>query len=134
MSGTLQLEIVTPERVLLSQKVDEVVAPGYFGEFGVLPEHTPFITIMEIGLVRFRMGDEEKEVVVSGGFVEVLDNKVVILARTAEYGHEIDLERAQNARERAEGKLQDLSLDDEEYATFDSKLRRAMMRIHIANL
>ncbi len=132
MAEKLKLEIVTPERHLLSEEVDEVIAPGFYGEFGVLPDHTPFITLLEIGIVRYRQGDRERKIAVTGGFAEVLDNKVVILARTAELQEEIDVERARKALERAESKLRELSMDDELYAKLESKLRRALARLDAA--
>lgn len=129
MAEQIKLEIVTPERHLLSEDVDEVVAPGHHGEFGVLPEHTPFITLLDIGILKYRKGTDETQVAVSGGFAEVLEDKVVILARTAEFGEEIDVERAKRALEKAEKTLENLALDDEIYIKFEAKLRRALVRL-----
>ncbi|RMG59136.1 MAG: F0F1 ATP synthase subunit epsilon [Deltaproteobacteria bacterium] len=133
MAEKIKLEIVTPQRHLLTEEVDEVIAPGFEGEFGVLPDHTPFLTLLEIGVVRFRQGERERKVAVTGGFAEVLDNRVVILARTAELQDEIDVERAKKALERAEAKLKELSMDDEQYARFEAKLRRAIARLSAAD-
>ncbi|NIS75723.1 MAG: F0F1 ATP synthase subunit epsilon [Deltaproteobacteria bacterium] len=129
MEERVRLEIVTPERLLFSEDVDEVIAPGHLGEFGVLPEHTPFITLLDIGILKYRQGEREKQVAVSGGFAEVLENKVLILARTAEFAEEIDVDRAKRALERAEKSIENLPLDDEAYVKFEAKLRRAMVRI-----
>jgi F-type H+-transporting ATPase subunit epsilon len=129
MAEQIKLEIVTPERLLLSEEVDEVIAPGHLGEFGVLPEHTPFVTLLDIGILKYRIGADETQVAVSGGFAEVLEDKVVILARTAEFGEEIDVERAKRALEKAEKTLENLALDDEIYIKFDAKLRRALVRL-----
>lgn len=129
MQEKIKLEIVTPERLLMSQEVDEVVAPGHLGEFGVLPEHTPFLTMLNIGILTYREGPRETQVAISGGFAEILENKVVILARTAEFGDEIDVERAKRALEKAEKSLENLSLDDEMYIKFEAKLRRALIRL-----
>jgi F-type H+-transporting ATPase subunit epsilon len=132
MAEKLKLEIVTPERLLLSEEVDEVVAPGYFGEFGVLPDHTPFLALLDIGILTFRRNGTEKKVAVTGGFAEVLENRVVILARTAELEDEIDVERAKRALERAESMLKDLAMDDEMYSKFEAKLRRALIRLQVS--
>ncbi|NIO16140.1 MAG: F0F1 ATP synthase subunit epsilon [Deltaproteobacteria bacterium] len=129
MEERIRLEIVTPERLLLSEDVDEVIAPGHLGEFGVLPEHTPFLALLDIGILRYRSGTDETQLAVSGGFAEVLENKVVILARTAEFGREIDVERARRALERAEKGLEGLSLGDELYVKLEAKLRRALVRL-----
>src|SRR5512141_2487481 len=115
MASTIRLELVTPERLLLSEDVDEVVIPGYEGEFGVLPGHTQFLAIMKIGMLRYRKGNETRKIALGGGFAEVTAERVVVMADTAERAEEIDLERAQRARERAEAALKDLSLDDETY-------------------
>ncbi len=132
MAEKISLEIITPGRVLLSGEVDEVIAPGVDGEFGVLHEHTPFLSILDIGVLRFLREGKEERVAVTGGFAEVLDNRVIILARTAEFAGEIDKERATKALERAEGRLKDISTDDEEYGKFEAKLRRAIARIQIS--
>jgi F-type H+-transporting ATPase subunit epsilon len=129
MASTIRLELVTPERLLLSEEVDEVVAPGYEGEFGVLPEHTQFLAILNIGLLRYRKGSETRVLALGGGFAEVTPERVVVLAETAERAEEIDVDRARRARERAEAALKELSLDDETYAKAYAALRRALVRL-----
>jgi len=129
MADKIHLDIITPERVLYSGSVDEVVAPGYFGEFGVLPEHTPFLSLLDIGVLRFSEAGGEKMVAITGGFSEVLDNRVRVLARTAEFSDEIDRERAKKALSRAEEKLKEISIDDKDYNRFEAKIRRAMVRL-----
>jgi F-type H+-transporting ATPase subunit epsilon len=129
MASTIRLELVTPERLLLSEEVDEVVAPGYEGEFGVLPEHTQYLAILNIGMLRYRKGSESRRIALGGGFAEVTPERVVVMADTAERAEEIDLERARRARERAEAALKELSLDDETYAKAYAALQRAMVRM-----
>lgn len=129
MASTILLELVTPERLLLSEEVDEVVAPGYEGEFGVLPEHTQFLSILNIGILRYRKGSAITKIALGGGFAEVTPARVVVMADTAERADEIDVERAQRARDRAETRLKELSLDDDTYAKAYAALQRAMVRM-----
>ena len=129
MPSTIRLELVTPERLLLSEDVDEVVAPGYEGEFGVLPGHTPFLAILNIGLLWYRKESAVKKIALGGGFAEVTHDRVVVLADTAERVDEIDLARAQRARDRAEARLKELSMDDETHAKARAALQRALVRM-----
>ena len=129
MASTIRLELVTPERLLLSEEVDEVVAPGYEGEFGVLPEHTQFLALLNIGVLWYRKGSEVKKVALGGGFAEVNHDRVVVMAETAERADEIDMERAKRARDRAEARLKELSLDDGSLAKVRAALQRALARM-----
>jgi F-type H+-transporting ATPase subunit epsilon len=129
MASTIRLELVTPERLLLTEEVDEVVAPGYEGEFGVLPEHTQYLAILNIGILSYRKGGETRKVALGGGFAEVTPERVVVMAETAEHSAEIDVERAKRARDRAEASLKELSLDDESYAKAHAALQRALVRM-----
>src|SRR5512141_809111 len=129
MASTIRLELVTPERLLLSEDVDEVVLPGYEGEFGVLPGHTQFLAILNIGMMRYRKGAAMVKFALGGGFSEVIHDRVVVMADTAERADEIDVERAQRARDRAEARLKELSLDDETYAKAYAELQRALVRM-----
>jgi F-type H+-transporting ATPase subunit epsilon len=129
MASTIRLELVTPERLLLSEDVDEVIAPGHEGEFGALPEHTQYLTILNVGMLRYRKGSEMRRIALGGGFAEVTPERVVVMAETAERAEEIDLERARRAKERAEAALKELSLDDESYRKAYSALQRAMVRM-----
>jgi F-type H+-transporting ATPase subunit epsilon len=129
MASTIRLELVTPERLLLSEDVDEVIAPGYEGEFGVLPEHTQYLSILNIGELRYRKGGQLHKVALGGGFAEVTPERVVVMAETAERAEEIDLERARRARDRAENALKTLSMDDESYGKAAAALQRAMVRM-----
>ena len=129
MASTIRLELVTPERLVFSEEVDEVVLPGYEGEFGVLPGHTQFLAILNIGIMSYRKGSETRKIALGGGFAEVTPDRVVVMADTAERADEIDVERAQRARDRAEARLKELSLDDETYAKAYAELQRALVRM-----
>ena len=129
MAPTIRLELVTPERLVLSEDVDEVVLPGYEGEFGVLPGHTQFLAILNIGVLWYRKEGAVKKIALGGGFAEVTHDRVVVLADTAERADEIDLERAQRARDRAEARLKELTMDDETYAKAQAALKRALVRM-----
>jgi F-type H+-transporting ATPase subunit epsilon len=102
----LLLEVATPDHLLLSREVDEVIAPGSEGEFGVLPGHTHFLTTLRIGELRYRVGDQTNYMSVLWGFAEVTPTKVTILAEIAEKAEDIDVDRAQAAVDRAEQRLQ----------------------------
>ena len=129
MASTIRLELVTPERLLLSEEVDEVVLPGYEGEFGVLPGHTQYLAILNIGMLWYRKGSSKTRIALGGGFAEVNHDRVVVMADTAERADEIDVERAQRARDRAEARLKELSMDDETYAKAYAELQRALVRM-----
>lgn len=125
----LDIDIVTAERVVYSeQEVDEIIAPGTEGEFAVLPRHAAFMTTIVPGVVVIRKGGEEIEMAISGGFVEVRDNRVVVLADTAERAEEIDAERAELARQRAQERMgkRDADLD---MARATAALERSLARI-----
>lgn len=128
---TLQLDVVTPERTIVSEEVDIVMAPGYFGEFGALPNHIPFLAQLQPGEVRFRKGNQVEFLAVSGGYAEVLPTKVTVLATTAERAKDIDLERARAARERAEQRLKERQ-EGIDFAKAEAALQRAIARIRIA--
>lgn len=128
MSKTLLLEIVTPDRKVLSEPVDYVGAPGVVGEFGVLPSHIPFLSALGIGNLYYKVGGKHHYVFVSGGFAEVGPEKVTILAEIAERATEIDAERARKAKERAEARLAQQQ-DKLDYARAQAALRRALARM-----
>jgi F-type H+-transporting ATPase subunit epsilon len=129
MASTIRLELVTPERLVLSEEVDEVVLPGYEGEFGVLPGHTQYLAILNIGILWYRKGSAVTRIALGGGFAEVNHDRVVVMADTAERADEIDVERAQRARDRAEARLKELSMDDDTYAKAHAELERALVRM-----
>ncbi len=127
----LQFEIVTSERVVFSDEVDVVVAPGVEGELGILPRHAPLLTTLKPGELRVRKGGEETSMFVSGGFLEVLDNKVTVLADTAERAEEIDVARAEEARRRAETRLHEKATEVD-VARAQLALMRSLERIKIS--
>lgn len=106
MAGRLLLEVVTPDHLLLSQQVDEVIAPGAEGEFGVLPGHCHFLSTLKIGELRYRIGETTSYMSVLWGFAEVTPQKVIILAEIAEKAEDIDVERATQKVAEAEQRLQ----------------------------
>lgn len=129
----LYLEIATPERLVVDQEVDMVEAPGASGEFGILPGHVAFLTTLDCGEVRFTTDGKTRLIATSGGFAEVADNKVTLLLDTAEFGEEIDLARAQKAKEKAEAALKGLTLEHTEYQALEAALVRAITRISAAS-
>jgi F-type H+-transporting ATPase subunit epsilon len=131
MADKINLEVITPERLALRETVDEVVVPGLDGELGVLPEHTPLISQLKTGILSYRRGNERKQMHVSGGFVEVLSDRVSVLTDVAEKPEEIDVERAQRARARAEKRLTAKG-DEIDFQRAEMKLQRALARIQLA--
>jgi len=106
MAGKILLEVVTPEHLLLSKQVDEVIAPGTEGEFGVLPGHAPFLTTLKIGELRYKIADTWSFMAVLWGYAEVTPSKVIVLAEVAEKAEDIDIERAEATVRKAEERLQ----------------------------
>jgi F-type H+-transporting ATPase subunit epsilon len=104
-STTLTLDIVTPDRQLVHDEVDEVELPGVEGYFGVLPGHTPLLAQLAVGQLSYRRGQDRQFMAVEFGFAEVLPDRVTVIAQCAERAEEIDTERAETARKRAEGRL-----------------------------
>ncbi|MFQ5541620.1 MAG: F0F1 ATP synthase subunit epsilon [Candidatus Binatia bacterium] len=132
MAEKIQLKLVTPSRVLLDEEVDEVTAPGTLGEFGVLPNHISFLGTLEIGEVSYKRGGNSVHLALSGGYAEVLDNVMTVLANAAEFGDEIDVERAHRAHEKAENKLEELNREDRDFSAAEAALQRALIRIQVA--
>lgn len=126
----LKLEIVTPYGIVFSEDVDEIIAHGSEGEFGVLPGHALFLTTLRIGMVTHRRGSETGYFFVNQGYAEVTHDKVLILADSAEKSEHIDVERAMAAKKRAEERLK--QIEDIDYARAMASLERATMRIQIA--
>jgi F-type H+-transporting ATPase subunit epsilon len=105
MAAQLTLSIVTPEREIVREAVDEVEVPGSEGYFGVLPGHTPLLATLGVGTLWYRQGSEKQYVAMAEGFAEVLPDRVTVLARVAERAEDIDVERARGAKARAEERL-----------------------------
>ena len=128
----LELEVVTPDRLVLSESVDIVMAIGSLGEFGILPNHVPFLTTLMAGELRYRKDNQLNHMVVTGGFVDVSHNKVTVLAEAAESAREIDLDRAKRAKERAERRMALAKSEAVDYIRAEAALRRAMLRLKVA--
>ncbi|RJQ56567.1 MAG: F0F1 ATP synthase subunit epsilon [Desulfobacteraceae bacterium] len=132
MAGNIRLEIVTPEKTVVDEDAQIVMAPGVLGEFGVLIQHTPFMTALKIGTVRYRdSGGRERFVFVSGGFAEALPDRVTILSQSAERRSDIDLNRARAALERAQRRLAE-ERETIDHARARAALERALHRIKVA--
>lgn len=132
MADKIRLRLVTPGRMLLDEEVDEVAAPGAWGEFGVLPNHISFLTLLETGEMSYKQGTAIRRLAVSGGYAEVLNNVMTVLAPAAEFAEEIDVERARRAKETAEAKMEELNREGEEFSTAEAALNRALTRIQVA--
>ena len=134
MAERLTLELATPSRLVVTAEVDEVVIPGSQGYFGVLPGHAPLLATLGIGEVTYRVGRDESHVAASGGFAEVRNDKVIILADTAEAPADIDRARAERARDRAEARLAGRGTTQEEidYTRAMGALARALTRLQVA--
>ncbi len=130
--GKMLLEIVAPSRqVVRSEHVDEVIAPGSEGEFGVLPGHTPFLTTLKVGMLSYREAATWHHLAVDWGYAEVGPDRVVILAEGADRASDIDISEARIAKERAEKALSE-KLDQKDYEKARIELLRAMIRIQVA--
>ena len=129
----MQCEIVTQERTVYSEEVDAVNLPSPEGRMGVLPNHMVMLSALDFGEVVVRRGNSEEFFAIGGGFVEILPDRVTILADSAEHAEEIDIERAQQARERAEQAMgEGVPEDSERYAQIEASLRRAQIRIEVS--
>ena len=131
--GTLQLEVVTPDKTVFSAEVEMAVCPGVEGEFGVLPQHVSMLSALKIGDLRYRVNGKDENVFISGGFADVNNNVLSVLAESAELATDIDTARAQAAKERAEKRLSahDDNLDQ---TRAEAALQRAVTRLHVAQL
>lgn len=127
----LKLEIVTAERVVYSEEVDVVVPPGVEGQLGILPQHAPLMTMLQPGELLVRKDGEEESIFVSGGFLEVRGDKVVVLADTAERADEIDLDRVEDAKRRADERMKSPSTDAD-LAGAQAAMMRSLMRLKVA--
>lgn len=131
MAEKLFLEVVTPQKAVVSEEAEIVVAPGSEGEFCALKGHTTFLTSLKIGALRYKnTSGKERYLFINGGFAEVLPDKVTILAESAEYRQNIDVERATKAKERAEKRLSAKAADTD-FVRAEAALKRAMYRLRI---
>ncbi len=130
--SSLKLDIVTAERVVYSDEADVVVAPGIDGQLGILPHHAPLMTTLQPGELRVRKGGEEFSLAISGGFLEVRPDRVIILADAAERAEEIDVSRAEEAKRRAEERLRQPT-PEVDVAQADAAMRRALARLQVVD-
>ncbi len=128
---SISVDILTPDRRVLQAQADSVVVPAWDGELGILSHHAPLLTQLQPGQIRMRTGNELQLFAVSGGFVEIQNNHVVVMAETAEMAHEIDIERARQAAERAKAALRSPAAGVD-LAQAEAALRRALVRLHAA--
>ena len=134
MADNIRLEVVTPEKEVVNDMAQIVMAPGSLGEFGVLSGHTPFMTSLKTGSIHYRdENGKDQYVFVSGGFAEALPNQVTVLAESAERMEDIDVERAKAALDRAEKRLaEERSKEDIDFVRARAALERALMRLKLA--
>jgi len=130
--ATLKLDVVTAEEAIFSDDVDMVVAPGVGGRLGILPHHAPLMTMLQPGELTIKKGNSEQSLVIGGGFLEVRPDRVIVLADAAERAEEIDIKRAEEAKERARQRLKERRIGSIDEARAEAALRRAMMRITVA--
>jgi F-type H+-transporting ATPase subunit epsilon len=128
----LKIDIVTAERIVYSAEVDAVIAPGAEGQLGILPHHAPLMTILQAGELVVRKGGQEEIMAISGGFLEVRPDRVIVLADQAERAEEIDASRAEAAKKRAEERLAGRKATGEDAALAEAALRRALVRLSVA--
>ncbi len=130
MAKTIKIEVITGERVVYADDVDIVVAPGIEGQLGILPQHAPLLTTLQPGELLVRKAHEEIAMAVSGGFMEVRPDKVIVLADTAERAEEIDLARAEAAKKRAEERIEE-QRDRIDVARAEAALQRSLARLKV---
>ena len=128
---SIELQIVTPDRAIVKEQVDEVEVPGTMGYFGVLPGHRPMLAALSVGELWYRKGQEKIYLSIAYGFVEVLPDRVTVLARIAEKAEEIDVTRAEEAKKRAEARLQDAK--DVDYDRARAALQKSLSRLQVAS-
>ncbi len=133
MPEKIQLEVVTPERRLLAEPVDMVTVPGLGGELGILPGHTPLISELQTGVLSYIQDGKTFQLHVSGGFVEVRDDHVSVLAEVAERPEEIDAARARLSRERLEKELNGWNGTEEDFELAKARLDRSMVRLQLSS-
>jgi F-type H+-transporting ATPase subunit epsilon len=130
---SLTLEIVTPDRSIVNEQVDEVQLPGAEGYFGVLPGHTPFLTTLQVGELWYRVGQEKHYLAIAFGFAEVLPDRVTVLAQIAERAQEIDVARAEAARKRAEERIAQAPQAAHDFERARIALMKSLIRLQVAS-
>ena len=132
MSGRIDLQIVTPERLLLEEEVDEVIYRSTEGYLGILPGHLPMLTSLAIGELTYRVGSQTYRIAVSSGFVEVLPDRVIVLADRADLPHEIDASGEQSNKSQAEERMKNHTAEEDFQAELE-KIEEAVVRISVAS-
>ncbi len=136
MAQQIRLEVVTPNGAAVNEDVDIVNAPGYGGDFGVLANHAPFLSTIKIGILSYESDKKRENLMISGGFCEVSNNKITFLVESAEFGQQIDVDRAMKAKERAEKRLAQSAQQDETLnrTRAEAALQRALARIKASKI
>jgi F-type H+-transporting ATPase subunit epsilon len=132
MADTLRLRVVTPERLLLDEEVNEVTAPGTVGEFGVLPHHITFLSSLRPGCLTYKQGARARTLAIGGGFAEVVNDVMTVLADSAEFAEEIDLEEARRVLRVTEARLQQIAINDPGFVDVELAHLRARARVEAA--
>lgn len=132
MADKIRLRVVTPTSLVIDEEVDEVTAPGELGEFGVLPNHIAFLSTLVPGVLTYKQGAKNQILAISGGYAEVLDNVMTVLASAAEFPAEIDIARAQRAKEQAERAMATLNPEEKDWQMAEAALQKALVRLQVA--
>lgn len=134
MSTSLYLEVVTPDKQVLSSEVNYVGCPGVEGEFGVLKDHASLLSALKIGVLRYNTGDKDKYIFIAGGFADINNNKITILAESAEHAVDIDAIRAKAAYDRAEQRLQKIAQENIDVIRAENALKRSLIRLNLSSI
>ncbi len=136
MAQQIRLEVVTPNGAVVSEDVDIVNAPGYGGDFGVLANHAPFLATIRTGSLTYEQGKKRENLMISGGFCECSNNKITFLVESAEFGRQIDVDRAMKAKERAEQRLAKATQHDDliNRTRAEAALQRALARMKVSKM
>ncbi len=136
MAQQIRLEVVTPNGAVVSEDVDIVNAPGFGGDFGVLANHAPFLSTIRTGLLTYEQGKKRETLMISGGFCECSNNKITFLVESAEFGRQIDVDRAMKAKERAEQRLAKVAQHDDliNKTRAEAALQRALARMKVSKM
>lgn len=132
MDNKIKFKITTPEGTVFTDEVDEVILPTPKGEIGILPGHIPLVSLLSAGEVRIKKGNEETSLAVSGGYIEVQNDQVTVLADTAERAEEINVERAEAGRQRAEELMKQKIAEDVDYTSLVAKMEKELARLRVA--
>jgi F-type H+-transporting ATPase subunit epsilon len=132
MADKIRLRVVTPTSLVIDEEVDEITAPGELGEFGVLPNHIAFLSTLVPGVLTYKQGVKHQILAISGGYAEVLDNVMTVLATAAEFPAEIDTARAQRAKDEAEKIMAAHNPEEKDWELAEAALKKALVRLQVA--